>query len=174
MIVWFAVLASLGLYRMVGEPGVLAPLTRRMPSHCSPRPQLGFLALGAVFLVVTGSEALYADMGHFGTRPIRLGWFSLVFPALLLNYFGQGRCSCDPTAGTISNPFYAMPPDWAVLPLVVLATLATVIASQALISGAFSLTMQAIQLGYLPRVAHRPHVGPPVRADLRADRSTGR
>ena len=152
MILWFAVLASLGLYRMVGEPGVLAAV---VPTHAfslfTTHPKLGFLALGAVFLVVTGSEALYADMGHFGSRPIRLGWFSIVFPALLLNYFGQGALLIQ-QPDTISNPFYAMPPDWAVVPLVVLATLATVIASQALISGAFSLTMQAIQLGYLPRV----------------------
>ncbi len=115
------------------------------------QPRLTFFALGAIFLVVTGSEALYADMGHFGKRPIRIGWFTVVFPALLLNYFGQGALLIsDPAA--VDNPFYRMPPDWAVLPLVVLATMATVIASQALISGAYSLTMQAVQLGYLPRV----------------------
>ncbi len=152
MIVWFGVLAALGLYRLLGEIDVIAAA---VPTHAitffTTHPKLGFLALGAVFLVVTGSEALYADMGHFGSRPIRLGWFSIVFPALLLNYLGQGALLID-DPGAITNPFYAMPPGWAVVPLVVLATLATVIASQALISGAFSLTMQAIQLGYLPRV----------------------
>lgn len=152
MIVWFGVLGLLGLYRIAGEPGVVGAIS---PSYAISmfvrEPRLAFLALGAVFLVVTGSEALYADMGHFGRRPIRLGWFTIVFPALLLNYLGQGALLIgDPDA--ISNPFYRMPPQWAVVPLVVLSTLATVIASQALISGAFSLTMQAIQLGYLPRV----------------------
>ncbi len=152
MLVWFGVLAALGLYRLVDEPAVLAAVN---PGHAvrflAGEPWLGFLALGAVFLVVTGSEALYADMGHFGRGPIRLGWFGLVFPALLVHYFGQGGLLlAEPSA--IDNPFYRMPPEWAVLPLVVLATLATVIASQALITGAYSLTVQATQLGYLPRV----------------------
>ncbi|MDA3894785.1 MAG: KUP/HAK/KT family potassium transporter, partial [Desulfobacteraceae bacterium] len=111
----------------------------------------GFLALGAVFLVVTGTEALYADMGHFGTRPIRLTWFTIVFPALVLNYFGQGALLLvNPEAA--SHPFYAMVPAWAMIPTVLLATLATIIASQAVISGAFSMTRQAIQLGDLPRM----------------------
>jgi KUP system potassium uptake protein len=111
----------------------------------------GFVVLGAVFLVVTGTEALYADMGHFGTRPIRLTWFAIVFPALVLNYFGQGALLLvNPEAA--SHPFYAMVPDWAMIPTVLLATLATIIASQAVISGAFSMTRQAIQLGYLPRL----------------------
>ena len=111
----------------------------------------GFAVLGAVFLVVTGGEALYADMGHFGKRPIRLAWFALVLPALLLNYFGQGALLLrDPAAA--EQPFFLLAPDWALLPLVVLATAAAIIASQALISGAFSLTQQAIQLGYCPRL----------------------
>ncbi|MGH8915832.1 MAG: potassium transporter Kup [Acidimicrobiia bacterium] len=151
MIVWFTVLAVLGGYHVLRDPGVLAAVS---PAHgvrfIAANPRVAFLALGAIFLVVTGSEALYADMGHFGKRPIRLGWYIVVFPALLLNYFGQGALLIsDPTA--IDNPFFRMSPDWAVLPLVVLATMATVIASQALISGAYSLTMQAVQLGYLPR-----------------------
>jgi KUP system potassium uptake protein len=108
--------------------------------------------LGSVFLVVTGGEALYADMGHFGKRPIRVAWFIVVLPALLLNYFGQGALLIH-TPAAVENPFYRMVPAWALYPVVVIATAATVIASQALISGAFSLTMQAVQLGYMPRVA---------------------
>ena len=107
--------------------------------------------LGAVFLVVTGGEALYADMGHFGTRPIRLAWFGLVLPALLLNYFGQGALLLT-DAGAARNPFFRLAPAWATLPLVALAAAAAIIASQALISGVFSLTRQAIQLGYCPRL----------------------
>lgn len=159
MVAWFGALAALGAAQMLREPGILAAVS---PVHAvrfaADQPRLAFLALGAIFLVVTGSEALYADMGHFGKRPIRLGWFTLVFPALLLNYFGQGALLLsDPTA--VDNPFFRMPPAWAVLPLVILATMATVIASQALISGAYSLTMQAVQLGYLPRV-HIDHTSP--------------
>jgi len=152
MLIWFGVLALLGVGQIVQEPGVLAAINPlRALEFIVDRPTFAFLALGGVFLVVTGSEALYADMGHFGTRPIRLGWFSLVFPALVLNYFGQGALLIqDPSA--IENPFYRLSPDWALLPLIVLATMATVIASQALISGAYSLTSQAIQLGYLPRL----------------------
>jgi KUP system potassium uptake protein len=151
MIVWFSVLAVLGGYHVIQDPAVLAAIN---PLHAArlvgANPRLAFFALGAIFLVVTGSEALYADMGHFGRRPIRFGWYAVVFPALLLNYFGQGAMLiADPAA--IDNPFYRMAPSWAVVPLVILATMATVIASQALISGAYSLTMQAVQLGYLPR-----------------------
>jgi KUP system potassium uptake protein len=151
MIVWFTVLAVLGGYHVAQDPGILAAVN---PAHAvrfiGDSPRLAFLALGAIFLVVTGSEALYADMGHFGKRPIRFGWYTVVFPALLLNYFGQGAMLIgNPEA--IDNPFFRMSPGWAVLPLVILATMATVIASQALISGAYSLTMQAVQLGYLPR-----------------------
>ncbi len=151
MILWFSVLALLGVIQIVGEPGVLAAINPlKAVAFVTDEPRFAFLALGGVFLVVTGSEALYADMGHFGVKPIRLGWFGLVFPALVINYFGQGALLLqEPEA--IENPFYLMAPDWAVLPMVVLATLATVIASQALISGAYSLTAQAIKLGYLPR-----------------------
>ena len=113
--------------------------------------RLGFLALGAVVLAVTGAEALYADMGHFGRNPIRLAWFALVLPALVLNYFGQGALLIgDPAA--VANPFYLLAPAWALYPMVALATMATIIASQAVISGAFSITRQAMQLGYAPRM----------------------
>jgi KUP system potassium uptake protein len=152
MAVWFVVLAVLGIHEISLEPAVLAAVN---PLHAVrfvvAEPGLAFLALGAIFLVVTGSEALYADMGHFGAGPIRLGWFTIVFPSLLLNYFGQGALLLR-EPGAIDNPFFRMPPSWATLPMVVLATMATVIASQALISGAYSLTTQAMQLDYLPRM----------------------
>jgi KUP system potassium uptake protein len=159
MIVWFSVLAILGGYHILQDPGILTAINPVHAAHfVAGNTRLAFLALGAIFLVVTGSEALYADMGHFGKRPIRIGWYSVVFPALLLNYFGQGAMLIsNPSA--IDNPFYRMSPEWAVLPMVVLATMATVIASQALISGAYSLTMQAVQLGYLPRF-HIDHTSP--------------
>jgi KUP system potassium uptake protein len=152
MIVWFATLATLGLVQVTANLRILAAVS---PGYAiefiTSHPAQSFLALGAVFLVVTGSEALYADMGHFGRRPIRLAWVALVMPALLLNYFGQGALLVsDP--GAVTNPFYALAPGWARIPLIVLATMATVIASQALISGAFSLTQQAVQLGYMPRM----------------------
>jgi KUP system potassium uptake protein len=152
MIVWFAALSLLGIGQIINHPSVLAAISPTYAiAFIADFPRLAFLALGAVFLVVTGSEALYADMGHFGRRPIRLAWVVLVMPALLLNYFGQGALLVsDPAA--ISNPFYALAPGWAQIPMIVLATMATVIASQALISGAFSLTQQAIQMGYLPRM----------------------
>jgi KUP system potassium uptake protein len=152
MIVWFSVIALLGVVEIVNHPGVLVAVSPTYAlTFLRQFPGLAFLALGAVFLVVTGSEALYADMGHFGRRPIRLAWVVLVMPALLLNYFGQGALLiADPE--TISNPFYELAPSWGRIPLIILATMATVIASQALISGAFSLTQQAIQLGYLPRM----------------------
>lgn len=152
MLVWFAVLAALGVHQIALAPEVLAGLN---PVHAvrlaAAEPGLTFLALGAIFLVVTGAEALYADMGHFGRGPIRAGWFTIVFPALLANYFGQGALLLG-SPEAVDNPFYRMAPPWAVWPLVVVATMATVIASQALISGAYSLTLQAIQLGYLPRM----------------------
>lgn len=152
MIAWFSVLALLGVAQIIEEPGVLAAvLPSYAVSFAVAEPLLAFLALGAVFLVVTGSEALYADMGHFGKRPIRMAWFVLVFPALFLNYMGQGALLIAHPA-SVENPFFEMAPGWALLPLVILATMATVIASQALISGAYSLTMQAIQLGYVPRM----------------------
>ena len=152
MLMWFAALALLGVAQMVRHPSVLVAVN---PIHASDffihNGWHGFLILGAVFLVVTGGEALYADMGHFGTRPIRLVWFVLVLPALLLNYFGQGALLLeDPSAAT--NPFYRLSPGWALYPMIVLATSAAVIASQAVISGAFSLTMQAVQLGFSPRL----------------------
>jgi len=152
MVVWFGVLALLGVSHLIDQPSVLAAFS---PLHglqfFADNGRTGLLALGSVFLVVTGGEALYADMGHFGHRPIGIGWFGLVFPALLLNYLGQGAMLLSQPEA-IDNPFYRMAPSWASIPLVVLATAATVIASQALISGAFSLTMQATQFGYLPRV----------------------
>ncbi len=151
MIVWFTVLALLGGYHVIQDPGVLAAIS---PAHAvrfiTEAPRVAFLTMGAVFLVVTGSESLYADMGHFGKRPIRVGWWVVVFPALLLNYFGQGAMLiANPSAE--DNPFFRLAPSWATFPLVILAMMATVIASQALISGVYSLTMQAVQLGYLPR-----------------------
>jgi KUP system potassium uptake protein len=152
MVVWFSVIAVLGIHEMSSNLSVLQAV---VPTHAVRffvhNGWHGFLVLGAVFLVVTGGEALYADMGHFGYRPIRLAWFALVLPALLLNYFGQGALLLrDPSVAT--NPFFHLAPDWALYPLVALATAATVIASQALISGVFSLTRQAIQLGYWPRL----------------------
>ena len=151
-LLWFTVLAVLGVRQIVRHPDVLLAVNPLYGVEFFVRNGwLGFLVLGSVFLVVTGGEALYADMGHFGRRPIRLTWFSIVLPALLLNYFGQGALIiAEPEA--VENPFFHMAPQWALLPLVVLATVATVIASQAVISGAFSLTRQAVQLGYLPRL----------------------
>jgi KUP system potassium uptake protein len=152
MIVWFSTLALLGLVQLVGEPTVLRAF---WPGYAVrfflDNGMSAFLSLGSVFLVVTGGEALYADMGHFGRRPITLTWYALVLPALTLNYLGQGALLIG-DAEAIDNPFYRMAPDAAVLPLVLLSTLASVIASQALISGAFSLTRQAVGLGYLPRL----------------------
>jgi KUP system potassium uptake protein len=155
MAVWFAVLAALGLWQVAGTPGILLALDPRHALHfVTVAPGVAFLTLGAVFLAVTGAEALYADMGHFGARPIRYAWFLLVFPALTLNYLGQGALLLgDPAA--IRNPFYLMAPAPLLAPLILLATLATVIASQAVISGAFSLARQSVQLGFLPRLELR-------------------
>jgi KUP system potassium uptake protein len=152
-LVWFVVIAVLGLAQILQHPGVLRALD---PAHAvrffGAAGPTAFVVLGAIFLVVTGAEALYADMGHFGPAPIRLAWFGCAFPCLLLNYFGQGALVlADPAAAL--NPFFHLAPDWARYPLIVLATVATVIASQAVISGAFSLTRQAVQLGQFPRVA---------------------
>jgi len=149
---WFAALAVLGGLQLVSDPAVLAALN---PAYAfdflTGNPLAAFLALGAVVLAVTGTEALYADMGHFGAGPIRRAWLGFVLPALVLNYFGQGALLIhDPAA--IKNPFYLLAPEWALLPMVILATCSTVIASQAVISGAFSLTRQAIQMGYCPRL----------------------
>lgn len=155
MVVWFSVLAVMGVWQISHDPRVLMAI---LPTYAVQFFLLnhltGFLVLGSVFLVVTGGEALYADMGHFGVRPIRLVWFFFVFPSLLLNYFGQGAFLLHNPAGA-SEPFFLMAPKWAIYPLVILATSASVIASQAVISGAFSLTRQAVQLGYLPRIGIR-------------------
>lgn len=149
---WFLVLAVLGIIQIVQHPGVLAAVNPGYGLHFFLRNGwTGFLVLGSVFLVVTGGEALYADIGHFGLRPIRLTWFCVVLPSLLLNYFGQGALIIS-RPETISHPFFNMVPGWGLYPLVILATVATIIASQAVISGAFSLTRQAVQLGYLPRL----------------------
>ncbi|WP_363324844.1 potassium transporter Kup [Eleftheria terrae] len=156
MVAWFAVLALLGLSHLVDNPTVLVALSPLYALHfILNQPGVAFVALGAIVLCVTGAEALYADMGHFGKRPIRLAWFGLAMPALVLNYFGQGAMLLAHPEN-VTNPFFEMAPHWALYPLVVLATCATVIASQALISAAFSVTKQVIQLGYLPRlrVAH--------------------
>jgi KUP system potassium uptake protein len=159
MVGWFLAIATLGTSWLIEQPIVL---TAADPRHAfaffRDHGWHGFAVLGAVFLVVTGGEALYADMGHFGRRPIRVAWFGLVLPALMLNYFGQGALLLsNPKAA--EQPFFLLAPDWALFPLVVLATAAAIIASQALISGAFSLTRQAIQLGYCPRldIEHTSH-----------------
>jgi KUP system potassium uptake protein len=150
MILWFAALAVSGLLQIAEAPRVLAALN---PAHAVgifvAAPAAGFVVLGAVALAITGGEALYADMGHFGRFPIRLAWFALVLPALVLNYFGQGALILGDKSA-IENPFFRMVPDWGLSPLVLLSTAATVIASQAVISGAFSLSRQAIQLGLMP------------------------
>jgi KUP system potassium uptake protein len=150
-LVWFATIAVLGVSHIWHNPEILWALSPHYAlGFAWANPGTTFVILGAVVLCVTGGEALYADMGHFGKKPIRLAWFSVVMPALTLNYFGQGALLLSEPAA-VKNPFFNMAPDWALLPLVGLATLATVIASQALISGAFSVTKQVIQLGYLPR-----------------------
>jgi KUP system potassium uptake protein len=153
MLLWFVVIGVLGLRGIIGAPSILSALS---PHHAleylaqSP-PPIGFAVLGAAFLTLTGAEAMYADMGHFGPLPIRLGWFAVVFPALVLNYLGQGGLLLS-DAGAVQNPFYLLAPGWAHYPMVAFATIATVIASQSIISGAYSLTQQAIQLGFLPRM----------------------
>ena len=150
MVLWFTVIAASGALQIVEAPGVLAALN---PAHAVgifvAAPAAGFIVLGAVALAITGGEALYADMGHFGRFPIRLAWFAVVLPALVLNYFGQGALILVDKAA-IENPFFRMVPDWGLFPLVLLSTAATVIASQAVISGAFSLSRQAVQLGLMP------------------------
>ncbi len=153
MLVWFFVIGALGLRGVIGAPSILGALS---PHHAliylahSP-PPIGFAVLGAAFLTLTGAEAMYADMGHFGPLPIRLGWFGVVFPALVLNYLGQGALLLA-NRHAVKNPFYLLAPGWAHYPMVAFATVATVIASQSIISGAYSLTEQAIQLGFLPRM----------------------
>jgi KUP system potassium uptake protein len=151
-LVWFAAISVLGIYHIASQPAILWAISPHFAlKFIVNEPGTTFIILGAVVLCVTGGEALYADMGHFGKKPIRLAWFAVVMPSLTLNYFGQGALLLnEPDA--VKNPFFMMAPDWALLPLVILATAATVIASQALISGAFSVTKQVIQLGFLPRL----------------------
>jgi KUP system potassium uptake protein len=155
MLVWFAVLAALGIWGIVQQPRILLALN---PLYCikavASSPWAGFLMIGAVFLAVTGTETLYADMGHFGRRALTRAWLALVFPALVLNYYGQGALLLGNPAA-LEHPFYKMTPDWGLYPLVFLASAATIIASQAVISGAFSISRQAVQLGYLPRLEVR-------------------
>jgi len=152
MLLWFGTIAVLGLTEIVRQPGVLAAVS---PHHAvrffAENVGRGFIVLGAVFLVVTGGEALYADLGHFGHKAIQIAWFTVAFPALLLNYFGQGALLLTNPAAA-ENPFYHLAPAWALYPLIALATAAATIASQAVISGSFSLTRQAVQLGYSPRL----------------------
>ena len=155
MVFWFGVIAAAGLGRIVAHPEIVKAL---LPSYgiefFGRHFGIAFISLGAIVLTITGAEALYADMGHFGRPPISRAWFFVVFPALTLNYMGQGSLIVsDPS--TISNPFFLLIPHWGRVPMVVLATVATVIASQAVISGAFSVTKQAIQLGFLPRLQIR-------------------
>ena len=154
-LVWFAAIAVMGIAHIAHNPEILKALSPHYALlFILHDPFDTFIILGAVVLCVTGAEALYADLGHFGKKPIRLAWFAIVMPALTLNYFGQGALLLkNPDA--VKNPFYLMAPDWATLPLVALATMATVIASQAMITGAFSVTKQAVQLGYLPRLQMR-------------------
>jgi KUP system potassium uptake protein len=155
MLVWFAVLAALGTWGIAQQPRILLALNPLYGIEAvAYAPLRGFFMLGAVFLAVTGTEALYADMGHFGRRALTRAWLVLVFPALVLNYFGQGALLLGNPAA-IENPFYKLAPDWGLYPLVFLAAAATIIASQAVISGAFSLSRQATQLGYLPRLEVR-------------------
>jgi KUP system potassium uptake protein len=152
MLAWFFVIAALGVAQVVRHPSVVGAFNPLYGFDFFRRNGWeGFLVLGTVFLVVTGGEALYADMGHFGKRPIRVVWYALVLPSLLLNYLGQGALLIENPAAA-ENPFYRLAPGWALYPLIALATCAAVIASQALISGAYSLTMQAIQLGFTPRL----------------------
>jgi KUP system potassium uptake protein len=153
MLIWFVAIGLLGLGGILSSPGILRAISPHyaLAYLVHAGPAIGFAVLGAAFLALTGAEAMYADMGHFGCLPIRLGWFVVVLPALLLNYFGQGGLLLsDPDA--IENPFYLLAPEWAHYPMVGFATMATIIASQAIISGVYSLTRQAIQLGFLPRM----------------------
>jgi KUP system potassium uptake protein len=152
MLMWFATLAVLGLVHIIGQPSVLAAVSPYYAARfVAENVGRSLIVLGAVFLVVTGGEALYADLGHFGHRAIQYAWFCVAFPALLLNYFGQGALLLATPAAAV-NPFYHLAPTWALYPLIALATAAAIIASQAVISGSFSLTRQAMQLGYAPRL----------------------
>ncbi|HYN54257.1 MAG TPA: potassium transporter Kup [Methylotenera sp.] len=152
MVLWFGTLAVLGIQGIMQNPNILNALNPIYAVHFfTISPWTAFVALGAVVLAVTGAEALYADMGHFGRFPIRLAWFGFVFPALILNYFGQGALILQHPE-TVKNPFYLLAPEWMLFPLIILATMAAVIASQAVITGAFSVSRQALQLGFLPRM----------------------
>ena len=153
MVLWFLVIATLGASEIIANPSVLAALNPLYAfEFLKSNSVLGFFALGSVVLCITGAEALYADMGHFGAKPIQYAWLGFVLPALVINYFGQGALLlANPAA--VENPFYLLAPEWARYPLVILATAATVIASQAVISGAYSITQLAMQLGYTPRLA---------------------
>ncbi|WP_255538802.1 potassium transporter Kup [Polynucleobacter sp. Latsch14-2] len=155
MLIWFAVIGLMGLHQVIQNPAIFGAINPMHAIHFMNEHALqGFIVLGAVFLVLTGAEALYADMGHFGAKPIRMGWFFIVMPCLILNYFGQGAMFLSHPE-VITNPFFLMVPEGFVFPLVILATVATVIASQAVISGAFSMTSQAILLGFVPRMKVR-------------------
>ncbi|HEY1146735.1 MAG TPA: KUP/HAK/KT family potassium transporter, partial [Allosphingosinicella sp.] len=152
VLVYLAALAALGIWNIVRHPEILGALSPYWAIvFFAYDPKLAFLAMGSVFLAVTGAETLYADMGHFGRKAIGFSWLALVYPCLTLSYFGQGALLLERPAA-VENPFFLMAPDWARLPLVFLATAATIIASQAVISGAFSVTHQAVQLGFLPRL----------------------
>jgi KUP system potassium uptake protein len=153
MLMWFVVISLLGLLGIMRTPGILAAINPyyAVAFLVYEGPSIGFAVLGAAFLAVTGAEAMYADMGHFGRLPIQLGWFAVVMPALALNYFGQGGLLLADSRA-VENPFYLLAPRWAHYPMVAFATVATVIASQSIISGAYSLTQQAMQLGFLPRM----------------------
>ena len=157
-LIWFIAIAFAGLYHIAANPTVIAALNPwHAVSFLGNHGMIGLITLGAVFLAVTGAEALYADLGHFGRHPIQVAWIALVLPALVLNYLGQGALVLgDPKA--MENPFFLLYPDWALLPMVLLATCATVIASQAVITGAYSITRQAIQLGLLPVLKYATHL----------------
>jgi KUP system potassium uptake protein len=165
MVVYFLTLGALGIWHIAGNPSVLASVNPLYAvAFVIEHPVIGFVTLGAVFLAVTGAEAVYADMGHFGSAAIRLAWFGLAFPCLILNYFGQGALVLA-RPETLSNPFFNLVPDWGQIPLTILAVLATIIASQAMITGAFSITRQAIQLGLLPRM-HVTHTSASERGQI--------
>jgi KUP system potassium uptake protein len=155
MVVWFGVIAAAGLGRIVAHPAIVKALSPHYGfEFFANHPGIAFISLGAIVLTITGAEALYADMGHFGRKPISRAWFFVVFPALTLNYMGQGSLILD-TPSAIDSPFFLLIPHWGRIPMVVLATVATVIASQSVISGAFSVSRQAVQLGFLPRLTIR-------------------
>lgn len=167
MIVWFFVLAGLGLYRLIERPEILAALSPHYGIHYLTHHGLhGIVIMGMVLLAVTGCEAMYADIGHFGRGPMQKAWFYLAYPALTLNYLGQGALILNnPQAVVDGSPFYRMAPEWMLIPLILLATMATIIASQAMITGVYSLTQQAVQLGYLPRLKI-VHTNPDIRGQI--------